>query len=195
MEKLCWPQRIYENLKNHVSEEERTEIVRDYEKQSTPEEKAAWAKVAIQKLESLIPDIETRKAIMTKCCCVELDDLIEELKNMYQEHHDLDKLLEQTYRNPFYVRPRREGNKIIFTKIAQQKEEYDKATTDKEKRAFYCHCEYAKGAEGDISITHCYCGAGWYKRIMEGILGHPVKVDVNKSVMRGDDVCEIAVYI
>lgn len=195
MENLCWPQRIYENLKGHATDEERAEIVRDYEKQSTPEEKAAWAKKAINKLEQLIPDIETRKEIMTKCCCVELDELIEKLKKMYQEHNDLDKLLEQTYQNPFYVRPRREGNTIYFIKFPQQKEEYDQATEEAEKRAFYCHCEFAKGTIGEISITHCYCGAGWYKRIMEGILERPVKVDVNKSVMRGDEICEIAVYI
>lgn len=195
MENLCWPQRIYENLKEYATEEERAEIIRDYEKQTTPEEKAAWAKSAIEKLEALIPDVETRKAIMTKCCCVEYDELIKRLKNIYRENNDLDKLLEQTYRNPFYVRPRREGNKIYFTKIPQQKEEYDQATTDREKRAFYCHCEYAKGAEGDISVTHCYCGAGWYKRIMEGILERPVRVDINKSVMRGDDICEIVVII
>jgi len=46
-----------------------------------------------------------------------------------------------------------------------------------------------------ISPTYCYCGAGFYKDIWEEILQHPVEVEVMESVLKGDDVCKIAIYL
>lgn len=49
----------------------------------------------------------------------------------------------------------------------------------------------------DIKLypTYCYCGAGFYKGIWEEILKKPVKVEVLKTVMKGDDICQIAIYL
>jgi predicted hydrocarbon binding protein len=46
-----------------------------------------------------------------------------------------------------------------------------------------------------ISPTYCYCGAGFYKGIWEEILQEPVAVEVLESVVQGDEVCKIAVYL
>jgi hypothetical protein len=99
------------------------------------------------------------------------------------------------YKNPFYVRPKKEGNVIYFTKVAHDIEGFNKAKTAEGKRYCYCHCDYIKAATEPISATHCYCSAGWYKRIREGILERPVRVELIKSVMQGDDICQFAVYI
>jgi len=46
-----------------------------------------------------------------------------------------------------------------------------------------------------IPPIYCYCGAGFYKGIWEEILQQPVKVEVLKSVLAGDEVCTIAVHL
>jgi predicted hydrocarbon binding protein len=46
-----------------------------------------------------------------------------------------------------------------------------------------------------ISATYCYCGAGFYKGIWEEILQEPVEVEVLESVLKGDQVCTIAIHL
>ena len=46
-----------------------------------------------------------------------------------------------------------------------------------------------------LSPTYCYCGAGFYKGLWEGILQKPVMVEILESVMKGDDVCKIAIHL
>ena len=46
-----------------------------------------------------------------------------------------------------------------------------------------------------ISPTFCNCGAGWFLQKWEGILGKPVKVQLIRSVLKGDDLCEVAVHL
>ena len=130
---------------------------------------------------------------MSKCSCACFDDRFLEFREKYKETGDIDQLLEMMYKNPFFIKPRREDNTIFFTKAPHQPDEYKNATTDEERRKYYCHCEYAKGSTGDISLTHCYCGAGWYKNIMEAILEKEVEIEVVESIMRGDKHCVIAV--
>jgi len=160
------------------------------------QEKAEWVRGAIDRLDQLVPDQETRMSIMTRCSCPCFDtESIAKLRDEYRRSKDIDKILELTYKNPFYVKPVRDGNAILLTKAPFDAEKHQQANTDKERRFHYCHCEYAKAAIEKISPTHCLCGAGWYKHIFEGILERPVRVEVLESVMQGDDVCRIAVHI
>ncbi|MBU7032677.1 MAG: hypothetical protein HXS53_09110 [Theionarchaea archaeon] len=46
-----------------------------------------------------------------------------------------------------------------------------------------------------ISPTFCYCGAGWYKTLWEGVLDKPIDIEVLQSVIRGDECCEFAIYL
>ena len=52
---------------------------------------------------------------------------------------------------------------------------------------------FFKGEE--ISFTFCNCGAGWFKPLWEGILGEPVDVVCEESVLRGDDRCHFAIHL
>ena len=67
--------------------------------------------------------------------------------------------------------------------------------TTKDKRYYFCHCDYARAVNDQISLTYCYCGAGWCKGIWETVLEKPIRVDIVKSVLQGDDVCRFAVHI
>jgi hypothetical protein len=41
----------------------------------------------------------------------------------------------------------------------------------------------------------CYCGAGWYRQLWEGIFAQSVKVDVVESVLDKGNICRFAVHI
>ncbi len=192
-----WVEKLNESLVYYTDESVREFVMEGSENLHNLNEieKANWVKQALDKLDQLVPEKDKRYDIMTHCSCDCADHLIENFREEYRKNNDIDDLLDKMYKNPFYVRPRREGDIIYFVKVACNKEGYDKATTPKEKRYHYCHCDYIKAADLPISPTHCFCSAGWYKRIWEGILERPIKVEMVKSIMQGDDKCEFAVHL
>jgi len=195
MNQPLWPQRLSENLKRIVGDKISRQVMAGCENLTDLKEKALWSKKTMAKLDELVPDENTRYEIMAGCCCFCADEIIEQLRPEYRKSQDIDKLLVKMYKNPFYVRPIRKGDTIFLTKAPRDPDNYQKAKTAEEKRFHYCHCEYARASEGGLSPTFCYCGAGWYKNIFEGILERPVKVSLVKSVMQGDDICQVAVHL
>ena len=190
-----WSEKLSENIKKYASKEIEEKVLEDCVNLDTLEQKGAWAKQAIKKLDKLVPDREIRINILTNCSCIDEIPNHDDIKADFKKHKDIDKLLDDLYENPFFVRPVRQDNKIYFTKMPQQPEKFEQAQTADEKRFYYCHCDYAKASGGNISMTHCLCGAGWYKKIMESLLDKPVKIDIIKSVMKGDEECVIEMEI
>jgi predicted hydrocarbon binding protein len=43
--------------------------------------------------------------------------------------------------------------------------------------------------------SFCYCGAGWYRRQWEGAIDRPVTIEIVKSILKGDDVCQFAIHL
>ena len=167
-------------------------------------ERATWFKGAIERLDSLVSDEDTRRDIMITVGDQFPQARITMMRDIYQQTSDLDALLEIMRADrtlgdrSWYEAPIREGNIIYVTKDPVLPEEYQQATTENEKRAAYCHCRLLAEAIRcgmTISGTYCYCGAGWYKQLWEGILGQPVRVDVLKSVLQGDDRCSFAIHL
>jgi hypothetical protein len=99
----------------------------------------------------------------------------------------------------------REGDAIVATKIPKSGNvvEYMEEVDPERRRQLYCHCprirDVLKTADpewsGTTAETYCYCGAGFYKGIWEEILQAPVDVEVLESVLKGDDVCKIAIGV
>ena len=46
-----------------------------------------------------------------------------------------------------------------------------------------------------MPVQCCYCRAGWYRQQFEGIFEKPIRIEIVKSVLRGDDVCRFAIHI
>jgi hypothetical protein len=98
----------------------------------------------------------------------------------------------------WYETPTREGNVIYVTKDPVLPDEYARAATANEKRAAYCHCRLlAESIQAGLtmSATYCYCGAGWYQQLWAGIMGRPVRVELLKSILQGDDRCTFAIQL
>ena len=58
-----------------------------------------------------------------------------------------------------------------------------------------CYCHKLKGFEGDVPGNYCYCSVGWVKEMFEQALGRPVGVELEASVLRGDDACRLRVLL
>jgi hypothetical protein len=188
---------------------------------SERQEVIAWSKQAMEKLDRLI-DEDKRIDIMTSCACEYPKSELSEIRKKYQETanveicHDMlqrkfvsfltgnlhldARMIKQIVGWGWGVAGRLEGDTIIATKIPKSGYliEYMKETDPVKKRAIYCHCPRIRDALKtgvEISPTYCYCGAGFYRAIWEEILQKPVRVGVLESVMKGDDVCKIAISL
>lgn len=56
-----------------------------------------------------------------------------------------------------------------------------------------CYCGSVSRTKEKIPLTYCYCGADWYKRLFEEVLGRPLRVDVLKSIANGADECVLKI--
>jgi hypothetical protein len=90
------------------------------------------------------------------------------------------------------------GNQIIATKIPAEFQKYFLSKNQFVKRSHYCHCprikEAIKSGE-DIPYRYCYCGGGYYRDIWRYITDKPVNVEIMKSLLLGDEVCQFKIII
>lgn len=199
-------ERLDENLARHAGEQVRREVMAGVEAYETasPRERAAWFQRAIERLDALVEDEATRCDVMISCAHRFPLWRIEALRAEYERSGDIDALLETMRADrtlgdlSWYEAPVRKGNVIWVTKDPFDPEKHRQATDTNEKRAAYCHCGVLKETllEGvTMSRTYCYCGAGWYQQTWEGILQRPVRIEVVRSVLQGDDDCTFAIHL
>ena len=192
-----WPQRLSCALERFVDKSQVQQIMDGSDKLAEMDEKAKakWVVKAMDKIDQRINDHDTKVEIMTECSCRCYEEFLEEFKSEYQQNRDIDKLIEVMHGKVFLNKPVREGDVIYVTKAPRFPEKHAKAKSAEEKKYYFCHCDYARAVETDISPTYCLCGAGWCKRIWEQVLQRKVRVEIAQSVLLGDDVCQFAVYL
>jgi hypothetical protein len=197
-----------DGLARFAGEEARESVMAGREQpghDSTPSEIAMWISGAMTRLGEAVPDEAIRKAIMATCSHRFPTWRIEALKAEYERLGSIDELLvvmrmdKSVNGLSWYEQQVRVGDILYVTKDPYDQEGYLAATDAGEKRAAYCHCAMVREAirtgEPDIPLTHCYCGAGWYNQLWEGIFGQPVRVDIILSILKGDDSCTFAVHL
>ncbi|UCB42144.1 MAG: hypothetical protein JSV77_06645 [Dehalococcoidales bacterium] len=220
----AWLSKLSNRLDIIAGEEIRRKVMEGSEAlsaHSSPQEVIDWTKAAMNRTDSLI-DQEKRRELMTGCACNYPKAELQRIRQEYKVTGDLD-LAHQRLQGQFEALLRnslglddtlaeviiergwglagiKEGSKIIATKIPKSGNliEYMRETDPEIKRQYYCHCprvrDILKTSE-TISLTYCYCGAGYYKGIWEEILQKPVKVEVLQTVLNGDEVCRFAIYL
>jgi len=220
----AWLSKLSGCLDEIAGEEVRKVVLRGSEGLSSRSgrgEVIEWSKGAMERLESLVEDKEARE-IMTGCACQYPKSALQEIRREYEQTRDIDlahkmlqeqfesflrdslelgdELLKEVVRRGWGLAGVKEGHTIVATKIPKSGHliEYMEETDLEKKRQYYCHCPRVRDALGTsetISRTYCYCGAGFHKGIWEEILQEPVAVEVLESVLQGDEVCKIAVYL
>lgn len=220
----AWLAKFSSGLDKIAGEETRKEVMKGSKglsSQSSRQEVINWSKAAMERLDSLVDEAK-RRQIMTGCACQYPKASLQEIREAYATakdidlaHHMLqeqfeallkdslqldDELVEDIVNRGWGSAGVKEGNTIVATKIPKSGYliEYMRETDPQRKRQLYCHCprirETLRTSE-TISPTYCYCGAGFYKGIWEEILQQPVEVEVLESVLQGDEVCRIAIYL
>ena len=221
----AWLAKFSGALDEFAGEDIRKEVMKESEElsaHSSRREVIAWSKQAMERLETLVDDEESRREIMTGCACQYPSSALQEIREKYRATHDIDvahqmlqeqfeaflkstlnlsdELMQEIVRRGWGSAGVKDGNTIIATKIPKSGYliEYMQETDPERKRQLYCHCprirEVLKTCKV-ISPTYCYCGAGFYKGIWEEILQQTVQVEVLESVLDGDDVCTIAIHL
>ncbi len=173
--------------------------------ESAPEERFQWAKAAMQRLDDLA-DEHQKYDVVSSCAHVFPPGLLDKLKRVYAEtRSQSDDSLEAVDAVRAFMKadtgwgpdmPERQGYIIYHTKKPADPQAYEQAQTAEEKRAAYCFCPIIRTRlEEGMPITYCYCGSGWFRQQWEAATGKPVIVEVIKSVLKGDDVCQFAVHL
>ena len=194
---LYWPERLAINISELVGNDICAKVMAGSETlaDASPKSRRAWLTEAMARLEELVPDRDTRSLILTRCSCMPSDAILAEFREMYERNPDIDALLTRMHPRPFGVRPIRLGNTIRFRKMPCEPTALEFATSEQARREAFCHCDFVRDIPGEIPPMHCQCGAGFYKNILEAVLRRPVKVELVKSVLKGDDTCEVLVRL
>ena len=167
-----------------------------YTIESTAQDKVKWLKSALEKLDGVANE-EQKFEILSGCAHEFSSKRIAKLRAVYEETGNIDEMIKFMHEDPdWYEKPIRKGNVVYVRKVPYDVKGYENAKTEAEKKRSYCHCMLVRRhLEEGISSTFCYCGTGWYRQYWEGVLGKPVKVEVLKSLLKGDDHCELAIHL
>jgi predicted hydrocarbon binding protein len=58
-----------------------------------------------------------------------------------------------------------------------------------------CDCGWVRATKTPVSSTFCLCAKGYIKKYFEAVFQRPVKVELLKSAVCGDEVCKFAIYL
>ena len=194
-----WPGRLASNVERVLGEEVVGEVTRSaggLTLESRLEERVAWINKALERLGRLADEDQIYDAV-SGCAHVFSRDRIGELREMWERGSDIDKVLEFMRGDPdrWYGNHVRRGNVIHEVKDPINPEAHGKAASDEERRMHYCHCPLVRRNIDGVDPRFCYCGAGWYRQYFEGMLGEPVRIEILKSLTRGDGTCEFAIHL
>jgi len=179
-----------------------------------------WTKKLMKILEEKLTQEEINK-VMTGCACQAPKDNLKILQEEFSEskniefiHKKLQEIFERFIKqyknlddeqmkflreNGWGMAGKLKGNVIYATKIPKEFHKYFQTDDPQKKKYYYCHCprirELFLNNEQSLDLNYCYCGAGFYQDIWEFILQKKVHVEIIKSLMKGDEVCKIAIYI
>ncbi|MBN1150243.1 hypothetical protein JXA84_03360 [candidate division WOR-3 bacterium] len=165
---------------------------------SNEEERAKWIECALNRMSEFIPDISVRKKIMSSCSCVFTDEfgdeIILELRQEYKKRGKIEDVITrmQDYPDKFAFTIYEDGV-IKEKRKPRDPESWAAAKTLKEKIMAACFCPLARSGKVPFPKPFCSCSAGWYAGIWEGILEKPVKAEVIKSLLYGDDSCKFEI--
>jgi hypothetical protein len=202
-----WKQLFTEGLDTYTSEVVKTTILNGQDHpsaESSSETFSAWICGAMERLETVVQDKETRRKIM-QCCSSRMSiTRLQILQEVYQQTEDLDCLLEFMNQDHSWLHSSssenlvRDGNRIYITKKQRNPQGCDTGTIKAEKIAQSCHCPHIRPAvrsQKPISPSFCHCGSGWYKHLWEELLKQPVQVEMLETITSGADHCRFVISL
>ena len=203
-----WNDRLAENLDRVLGEETKQVVMQGSDElgiESSVDDRFRWVKGMVERLNGLA-DGHQKYDILSSCAHVFPAGQIAKLKAVYEETkartkdamQAVDAVLNFMESDPGWgeERPLREGHVIYSAKNPRDPKGYENAQDDLERRRAYCFCPLVRNHMGQgMPIAFCYCGSGWYRQQWEGAIGRSVTVEIVKSVLKGDKVCQFAIQL
>ena len=192
-----WDNRFSKQLTSILGTKARDRILQCYNDisyKSSREERAQAVKCAIDKLDEIATDDE-KFEILSHCAHIFPLELIEDMRLVYEETNSVDRVLEAMQKAGNYPKFTKKENILYSSKTPYNRDAFEKANTREEKMRAYCFCPMIKYNLDEMSDSFCYCGSGWVRRLWEGIIKKPVRVEIVKSLPNGDDECTFAVHL
>ena len=172
--------------------------------ESSLDERFRWVKAALARLDGLADEGQAYD-VLSSCAHVFPAEQVAKLGVVYREARArtgdplqaVDAVIAFMDRDPGWPEgSRREGRIIYAAKKPRDPQAYEKAQSEAERRQAYCFCPIIRyHLDRGMSSSFCYCGSGWYRRQWEGAIGRPVAIEVVKSILKGDDVCQFAIHL
>jgi hypothetical protein len=220
----AWLDKFAEGSARTVGKDAQRKVMRGSENLSSRSERRAvidWSRQAMERLESLADERQCRE-VLTGCACQYPKEGLRDIRASFARTGDADlahemlqarfevflrevleldpALADEVVRRGWGLAGIKQGNRITATKIPKsgnlvaylQEQDADR------QQELYCHCPRIREVlQSDVTLssTYCYCGAGYYQGIWQEIVQQPVEVEVLASVLQGDPVCTIAVYL
>lgn len=219
-----WLQKFTQCLMKKTSNNVTARIMIDSEHlsdQTDKKEIIQWTQSAMARMQNELSVSEQRE-VMLQCACQYPTESLQDLKHIFAENKDIQQIIgllqkrfELFLKNDLCLEEDeiqfvleqgwglagvRKGDYIIATKIPKSGllKAYLKEKDPEKKKNYYCHCprirDFSKN-EQDLPEIYCYCGAGFYKGIWEEILQTTIHIELTKSIIKGDDVCQVAIEI
>lgn len=198
-----WERRLAEGLEQVLGLEASKQVMTGIEAitdESSAETYREWIHAAMRRLDDVTDSLEEKYKVVSCCAHVFPQERIDFLRKIYAQHHEIDDVLREMYQDPdWYEDPVRRGSQLHMRKVPYNAEAYQKAVTPLERRMAYCHCAfvrpYLEETPARISPTFCWCGAGWYRRLWEGILDQPIQVEHVETLVKGNDRCTLVITL
>jgi effector-binding domain-containing protein len=198
-----WDQHLADGVEQVLGFTARQQVMAGIEMitdESTAQAYREWIHAAMSRLDALTDDAEEKYKIVSCCAHVFPQERIDLLRGIYEQGRDIDAVLREMYKDPdWYEDPVRKGSQLHMRKVPYNPEAYQNAATPAERRQAYCHCgfvrPYLDEAPARISPTFCWCGAGWYRRLWEGILDQPILVEHVETLVKGNDQCTLVITL
>ncbi len=202
-----WNGLLARNLERVLGADVRQQVMQGVEAltvESRVAERFCWVKGALERLEGLAGERDWYD-VLSGCAHVFPSGQVDKLRQVYLEARSqaadplaaVDAVIAFMGEDPGWVEaPSREGYTIYGAKKPANPAAYEKAQTEADKRKAYCFCPLLREhLDEGMPSQFCYCGSGWYRQQWEGAIGRPVRIDIVKSVLRGDDVCQFAIHL
>jgi effector-binding domain-containing protein len=198
-----WDRLLAEGVEKTLGAAARQQVMAGIEQiapESPLEAYAEWIRGAMERLDSLTDDPEKKYQVLSGCAHVFSDERIGHLRSIYERRREIDDVLQEMYKDPaWYEDPVRKGNVLYMRKVPYDPEGYEQGATPVERRKAYCHCAFVRPyldqVPARMSPTFCWCGSGWYRRLWEGILGQPIKIDHVETLLKGHDQCTLTITL
>lgn len=202
-----WNSLLVENMIRELGAEQQGKIMEGLQaiEIETPlEQKFEWLIGVLHKLEN-VTDESQRYNIISGCAHFFPEEMVIELRQVYEKAREnthtlieaIDKTLEfMASHKGWGSLPIRKGNVLYTTKSPANPKAFVEARTHLERIKAYCFCPIIRNfLDQNVSVTFCNCGAGWPKQLWEGVFRQPLRIVLVKSLTKGDEECQFAVYL